>query len=75
MTKLIKLSALSAVVVLAGGVLGGCASTSELNEVKAMAQAADQKATKALDSAQAAQACCNANSDKLNKMYQKSMSK
>jgi|WetSurSiteA1Bulk_404760.scaffolds.fasta_scaffold71532_2 hypothetical protein len=75
MMKSIKLSALGAVVVLAGGLLSGCASTSDLNEVKAIAQAADQKANKAMDAAQAAQACCNANSDKLNKMYQKSMSK
>lgn len=74
MTKTIKLSALGATVLLAG-VLGGCATTDQLNEVKAIAQAADQKATKALDTAQGAQACCNANSDKLNKIYQKSMSK
>ena len=74
MTKTIKLSAISAVVALAA-VLGGCASTSDLARVEALAQSADKKATKALDTAQGAQACCNANSDKLNKIYQKTLSK
>lgn len=70
-----KFSALGIAALLAGGILSGCATTEQLNEVKAIAQAADQKASKALDAAQGAQACCNANSDKLNKMYQKMMSK
>ena len=60
---------------LAGGILSGCATTDQLNEVKAIAERADQKASKAMEAAQDAQACCNANSDKLNKMYQKMMSK
>jgi ABC-type nitrate/sulfonate/bicarbonate transport system substrate-binding protein len=75
MMNAVKISALGAVVLLSGGLLSGCASTDQLNEVRAIAERADQKASKAMEAAQDAQACCNANSEKYNKMYQKMMSK
>lgn len=75
MKSSMTLSALGIAALLAGGILSGCATTEQLNEVKAIAERADQKANKAMETAQDAQACCNANSDKLNRMYQKMMSK
>lgn len=48
--------------------LSGCATTSQLEEVKAMAQ-------KAQDTADAANQCCKANTEKLDRMFKKSMYK
>ncbi len=74
----------------------GCASNSEIDEIRSMAReakgAADRaertakraesrateaqrQAEQALTAANAAQACCTANSEKLNRMFKKSMSK
>jgi outer membrane lipoprotein-sorting protein len=64
----VKLVSLAAAAVLTAGMLGGCATTSQVEEAKAMAQ-------QALDKANAAQACCDANTDRVNRMYQKIMSK
>ncbi|MBK5971120.1 MULTISPECIES: alanine-zipper protein [Thiorhodovibrio] len=65
MTKRTKLASLSIAAVLGGAMLGGCATDQEARD---MAQAA-------MDSANAAQACCNANEERINRMYQKIMSK
>ena len=74
----------------------GCASNTEIDEIRSMAReakgAADRaerttkraesrateaqrQAEQALTAANAAQACCTANSEKLNRMFKKSMSK
>lgn len=94
-----KLSAFAMVV----GLVGGCASTSELNEVRATAEAAQQaaatarttageaksmaraaqsaaeaadlKADEALLSANNANSCCEQNSEKIDRMFKKSMMK
>lgn len=66
--KTVKLVSLTAVAVLTAGILGGCATTQQVEEARALAQ-------QALDKANAAQACCDANTDRVNRMYQKMMSK
>ncbi len=67
----------------------GCASTSEINEAKSaaerameaanravsMAEAAEAKAEQALREAQQAQMCCNENSEKMQRMLERNMSK
>lgn len=74
----------------------GCASQTEVDEIRSMAReakgAADRaertakraesrateaqrQAEQALSAANAAQACCTANTEKLNRMFKKSMSK
>ena len=74
----------------------GCASNTEIDEIRSMAReakgAADRaertakraesrateasrQAEQALTAANASQACCTANSEKLNRMFKKSMSK
>ena len=68
MQKTVKLVSLTAVAILTAGILGGCATTQQVEEAKALAQ-------QALDKANAAQACCDANTDRVNRMYQKIMSK
>ena len=68
MQKTFKLASLTAVAVLTAGILGGCATTAQVEGAKALAQ-------QALDKANAAQACCDANTDRVNRMYQKIMSK
>jgi hypothetical protein len=68
MQKTVKLVSLTAIAVLTVGILGGCATTQQVEEAKALAQ-------QALDKANAAQACCDANTDRVNRMYQKIMSK
>ena len=65
MTKQTKLASLSAAVVLSTAMLGGCATDQEARD---MAQAA-------MDAANSAQACCQANEERINRMYQKIMSK
>lgn len=68
MQKTVKLASMTAIAVLTVGILGGCATTQQVEEAKALAQ-------QALDKANAAQACCDANTDRVNRMYQKIMSK
>lgn len=65
MTKQTKLASLSIAAILSGAMLGGCAVDQEARD---MAQAA-------MDTANSAQACCNANEERINRMYQKIMSK
>ncbi len=65
MTKLTKLASLSVAAVLSSALLGGCATD---QDARNMAQAA-------MDAANGAQACCNANEERINRMYQKIMSK
>lgn len=66
-----KLSALA----LIAGLTVGCASTSDLAAVKKDADEAKAMARQAMDSANAANACCQANEEKLNRMFKKSMYK
>jgi hypothetical protein len=68
MQKTVKLVSLTAVAILTAGILGGCATTAQVEEARGLAQ-------QALDKANAAQACCDANTDRINRMYQKTMSK
>jgi hypothetical protein len=68
MHKTVKFVSLTAAALLTAGMLGGCATTQQVEEAKALAQ-------QALDKANAAQACCDANTDRVNRMYQKIMSK
>jgi hypothetical protein len=68
MHKTVKLVSLTAAALLTAGMLGGCATTQQVEAARALAQ-------QALDKANAAQACCDANTDRVNRMYQKIMSK
>jgi hypothetical protein len=65
MTKNIKIASLSAAALLSAALLGGCATDQEARD---MAQAA-------MDAANAAQACCEANEERINRMYQRVMAK
>ena len=60
-----KTATLSVSAILAVALLGGCATDQEARD---MAQAA-------MNSANSAQACCQANEERINRMYQKIMSK
>lgn len=60
-----KLLSMSAATLLAATLLGGCATD----------QTARDMAQEALDKANAAQSCCDANQARLDRMYQKIMSK
>ena len=64
MTMNVKLVSLSAAALMTMGLLGGC------TDQTARDAAAEAKAT-----ADAAQACCEANEERINRMYQKIMSK
>jgi hypothetical protein len=64
MNRSFKLIGVSAAALLTLGLLGGCAD----QEARTMAQ-------DALDKANAAQACCDQNAAKIDRMYQKIMSK
>ncbi|MGE5153965.1 MAG: alanine-zipper protein [Bdellovibrio bacteriovorus] len=65
MTKIVKLASLSAAALLSASLLGGCATD----------QTARDMAQQAMDAAKSAQACCDANTERLDRMYQKIMSK
>ncbi len=86
----------ASILALAVGVLGGCATTDQINEIKSMAESAQAAANsaserasnalsvanqaldaahKAQDSAQSALDCCNQNSSKLDRMFEKAMQK
>ncbi len=55
--------------------LSGCATTSQLEEVKGMAVKAQQTADLAMQKADAANQCCKGNTEKLDRMFKKSMYK
>ncbi|MBN2885630.1 MAG: hypothetical protein JXM75_02850 [Chromatiaceae bacterium] len=65
MTQFAKFATLSASALLAASLLGGCATD----------QTARDMAQQALDTANSAQSCCNANTERLDRMYQKIMGK
>ncbi len=60
-----KLVALTASTLFAAALLGGCATDQEARDM----------AQQALDAANAAQSCCDANQARIDRMYQKIMSK
>ena len=64
MTKIVKLASLSAAALISVALIGGCAD-----------QTARDLAQQALDAAKGAQSCCDANTERLDRMYQKIMSK
>jgi sensor c-di-GMP phosphodiesterase-like protein len=73
-----------AVPVIAGLILGGCASTSssEMSSVREMAEramqraeAAEAKADQAMRAAQDAQSCCAANTQRINRAFEEAMKK
>ena len=64
MSKTAKFIALSAAAAMSLGLLGGCTD-----------QVARDMAQDALNKANAAQACCDRNAEKVDRMYQKIMSK
>ena len=65
MTTIVKLASLSAAALLSASLLGGCTTD----------QTARDMAQQAMDAAKSAQACCDANTERLDWMYQKIMSK
>ena len=85
MSKIIKISAIA----LSLSVLGGCASTEQLKAIEAtakdalskanaahsLATKANSTATEAQKAAAAAAECCKANSEKLDRMFEKAMAK
>jgi hypothetical protein len=64
MSKIVKLASLSVAAVLGIGLLSGCVD-----------QQARDMAQQALDQANAAQACCDANTERLDRMYARIMGK
>ena len=64
MTKTVKIASLSAAALFGAVMIGGCAD-----------QTARDMAQQALDAAKGAQSCCDANTERLDRMYQKIMSK
>ncbi|HYN77245.1 MAG TPA: alanine-zipper protein [Lamprocystis sp. (in: g-proteobacteria)] len=64
MIKIVKLASLSAAAVLGATLMTGCAD-----------QTARDMAQQALDASKSAQACCDANTERLDRMYQKTMRK
>lgn len=71
------ISKASGVAALAGAfiVLSGCASTSELAEVRAMAEEAKANSERALQEAQQANQCCTDTNEKIDRMFKRSMYK
>ena len=81
-----RISAFSIAAALAAStLLSGCATDQmkqDIAEARTMAEnaqnsadSANAKADAAMDAAQAAQACCNANSEKIDRMFRKAMTK
>ncbi len=64
MKKTLKLVSLSAAALIGVALIGGCAD-----------QTARDVPKQALDAAKAAQSCCDANTERLGRMYQKIMRK
>jgi Alanine-zipper, major outer membrane lipoprotein len=64
MTKIVKLASLTAAALIGASLIGGCTD-----------QTARDMAQQALDAAKGAQACCDANTERLDRMYQKIMKK
>lgn len=64
MSKITTLASLTAAAVLSMGLLGGCTD-----------QHARDMAQEAIDKANSAQACCDANTERLDRMYQRIMGK
>jgi hypothetical protein len=56
-------------------VLSGCVSTSELAEVRAIAEEARSNSDRALQEAQQANQCCNDTNEKIDRMFKRSMYK
>ena len=86
----------ASILALAIGVLGGCATTEQINQIKAMAEQAQSTATNAAQradnalatandalntarraesAAAAAMKCCQENSSKIERMFEKAMAK
>jgi len=65
MSKTITFASLSAAVILGIGLLGGCVGSKDL----------DKKVQNAYDKATDAQACCDANTERLDRMFEKTMRK
>ncbi|MFD2111152.1 alanine-zipper protein [Thiorhodococcus fuscus] len=65
MSKTLKFASLSAAAILTASMFGGCTTD----------QTARDMAQQALDTANSAQSCCNANTERLDRMYQKIMGK
>ncbi len=80
-----RTAVIAAAVLAASTLLSGCATDQmkeDIAEARAMAEeantkadAASAKADMAMDTAQDSQACCNANSEKLDRMFRKAMMK
>ncbi|EGV28424.1 chromosome partition protein Smc [Thiorhodococcus drewsii AZ1] len=65
MNKTLKFASLSAAAILTVSMFGGCTTD----------QTARDMAQQAMDTANSAQSCCNANTERLDRMYQKIMGK
>jgi len=65
MNKTLKFASLSAAAILIVSMFGGCTTD----------QTARDMAQQAMDTANSAQSCCNANTERLDRMYQKIMGK
>lgn len=64
MNKFVKVVSISAAALLSASLLGGCATDQTASDAK-----------EALDTANRAMACCNSNTERLDRMYQKIMGK
>ena len=56
-------------------ILSGCASTSEIAEIRAMAEEAKANSERALQEAQQANQCCTDTNEKIDRMFKRSMYK
>ena len=82
MPALMKQLSKFSVLVLVAGLSVGCATTADLEKVRAEAAAASNTANQAMSTANEARqmaananSCCQANSDKIDRMFQRSMMK
>lgn len=62
-------------IVITVGLFAGCASTSDVQKAQNDASEAKSVARQAMDSVNTANACCQENSEKLNRVFKKSMYK
>lgn len=75
MKSLISKAGVAAAIAGSVVILSGCASTSELAEVRAIAEEAKANSDQALQQAQQANQCCTDTNEKIDRMFKRSMYK
>jgi len=75
MKREVKSILLAGTAALGMALLSGCASNSEIAEIRAMAEEAKATADQAMQKAEEANTCCNNTNEKIDRMFKKSMYK